>query len=56
MTLWMEDISAEQLFDAKCGICHTKTRPTDMSKEWMYDNFPPAGFKGHGRGKMRGGM
>ncbi len=24
--------------------------------EWMYENFPPAGFKGRGRGMMRGGM
>jgi cytochrome c len=123
MTIWAADMNAEQLFDAKCGICHTKSRPADMSKvvapalmgvmrhvkmrypnkqqalafmrdyvmnpskekavcmaqkiqrfglmpsqkgnvtkeelekitEWMYDNFPPAGFKGHGRGMMRGG-
>jgi cytochrome c len=122
MTLWAADMSAEQLFDAKCGVCHSKTRPTDISKviapalmgvmrhvkmsypnkdqalafmrdyvmnpskekaicmpqkiqrfglmpsqkgnvtkeelekitEWMYDNFPPVGFRGHGRGMMRG--
>ena len=24
--------SAEGLYDAKCAMCHTKTRPTDMSK------------------------
>jgi mono/diheme cytochrome c family protein len=24
--------SAEALFDAKCSSCHSKTRPTDMSK------------------------
>jgi len=23
---------AEQLFDTKCAICHSKTKPTDMSK------------------------
>ena len=109
----------EALFDAKCGVCHIKTRPTDMSKmvappimgvmrhvkmkypkkdeavkfmvdyvlnhskekavcmpmkiqkfglmpsqkgavteeelkkitSWLYDNFPPKGFRGMGRGK-----
>ena len=114
----------ERLFDAKCGMCHLKTRPTDMKNlvapplmgvmrhvkmtypnktealafmreyvmhptrekavcmpqkiqrfglmpsqkenvteeelakitEWMYENFPPAGFRGHGRGMMRVGM
>ncbi len=24
--------NAEALFDAKCAMCHTKTRPADMSK------------------------
>jgi len=30
--------------------------PQELEKitEWMYDNFPPAGFKGHGRGMGRG--
>ncbi len=116
--------TAETLFDAKCAVCHTKTRPTDMnnivapaimgvmrhikmsypqkedavkfmvdyvlepskskaicmpqkierfglmpsqkgnvSKEeltkisnWLYDNYPPAGFRGmgHGKGMMQG--
>ena len=118
--------NAETLFDNKCGMCHVKTKPSDMSsltapplmgvmrhvkmkypaKEeavsfmvdyvlqpdrskavcmpqkiqrfglmpsqkgnvtnteletitaWMYDNFPPAGFRGwQGRGMgMKGGM
>jgi len=111
--------SAETLFDAKCAVCHSKTKPADMSKviapavmgvmrhmkmtypdkeaavkfmvdyvlepskdkavcmpqkiqrfglmpsqkgnvtkeeltritSWMYDNFPPAGFRGRGQGK-----
>jgi len=111
--------SAEALFDAKCGSCHSKTRPSDMSKlvapaimgvmrhvkmtyptkekavefmseyvlnpskskavcmpakiqrfglmpslkgvvtkdeiktisSWLYDNFPPKGFRGMGHGK-----
>jgi len=111
--------SPEALFDAKCGMCHIKTRPTDMSKmvapaimgvmrhvkmtypkkddavrfmvdyvlnpskdkavcmpmkiqkfglmpsqkgavtkeelekisSWLYDNFPPKGFKGMGMGR-----
>ena len=116
---------AESLFDAKCNICHVKTRPSDMSKlvappimgvmrhvkmtyptkdkavefiadyvlnpskdkavcmpgkiqkfglmpsqkgavtkeelekisSWLYDNFPPKGFKGMGHGhKMGRGM
>ncbi len=122
MNVWAAD-SAEQLFDAKCGMCHLKSKPTDKNSlvapplmgvmrhvkmtypnktealafmrdyvmnptkekavcmpqkiqrfglmpsqkgnvtpeelekitEWMYDNFPPAGFRGHGRGMMRGG-
>ena len=116
---------AQTLFDNKCGMCHTKTRPSDMSSlvapplmgvmrhvkmkyptkeeavafmvdyvlepskskavcmpqkiqrfglmpsqkgnvtkkelqtitSWMYDNFPPAGFKGgmgHGKGHGMG--
>jgi len=111
--------SAEALFDAKCGMCHVKSRPADMSKlvapaimgvlrhvkmeyptkdkavdfmvdyvlnpskdkavcmpakiqkfglmpsqkgavseeelreitSWLYDNFPPKGFKGMGMGR-----
>jgi len=110
--------NAEALFDAKCSMCHIKTRPTDMSKmvapaimgvmrhvkmtyptkdkavefmvdyvlnpskdkavcmpgkikrfglmpsqkgnvtkeelqeisSWLYDNFPPKGFRGMGQG------
>jgi cytochrome c len=115
---------AEVLFDAKCSMCHSKTRPTDMSKvvapalmgvmrhvkmtypnkdeavkfmvdyilepskdkaicmpnkierfglmpsqkgnvskdelqkitSWMYNNFPPANFRGMGRGMGHGNM
>ena len=111
--------NAEALFDAKCAVCHSKTRPADMSKavapaimgvmrhikmsypkkdeavkfmvdyvldpqkekaicmpkkiqrfglmpsqkgnvteaqliqitSWMFDNFPPANFRGMGQGK-----
>ncbi len=114
--------TAEGLFDAKCAMCHTKTRPTDMSKvlapalmgvmrhikmaypnkdeavkfmvdyvldpqkekavcmpqkierfglmpsqkgnvteaelreitDWMFDNYPPANFKGRGQGNRQG--
>ncbi len=114
--------SAEGLYDAKCAACHTKTRPTDMSKVlapalmgvmrhikmeypdkdeavkfmvdyvlepskekaicmpkkierfglmpsqkgnvteaqltkitfWMFDNYPPADFKGMGHGNRQG--
>ena len=114
--------TAEGLYDAKCAACHTKTRPTDMSKVlapalmgvmrhikmeypdkdeavkfmvdyvlepskekaicmpkkierfglmpsqkgnvteaeltkitgWMFDNFPPADFRGMGQGNRQG--
>ena len=114
--------TAEGLYDAKCATCHTKTRPTDMSKVvapalmgvmrhikmaypnkdeavkfmvdyvldpqkakaicmpqkierfglmpsqkgnvteaeltkitgWMFDNFPPADFRGMGQGNRQG--
>jgi cytochrome c len=114
--------SAEALFDAKCALCHSKTKPTDMSSvvapaimgvmrhvkmsyptkdkavafmvdyvlepskdkaicmsqkierfglmpsqkgvlskeeltlisNWLYDNYPPDGFRGMGQGGMRG--
>ncbi len=114
--------TAEGLYDAKCEACHTKTRPTDMSKvlapalmgvmrhikmdypnkdeavkfmvdyilepskekaicmpkkierfglmpsqkgnvtkaqltkitSWMFDNYPPEGFKGMGQGNRQG--
>lgn len=113
--------TAEELFDSKCAICHTKTRPADMSKvlapalmgvmrhvkmtypnkgeavkfmvdyvlepskekaicmpqkierfglmpsqkgnvteaeltkitSWMFDNFPPANFRGMGQGNRK---
>ena len=114
--------TAEKLFDAKCAMCHTKTKPTDMSKvlapalmgvmrhmkmeypnkdeavkfmvdyvlepskekaicmpkkierfglmpsqkgnvteaelkkitSWMFDNYPPADFRGMGQGNRQG--
>ena len=114
--------NAEKLFDAKCAMCHTKTRPTDMTKvlapalmgvmrhikmdypdkdeavkfmvdyilepskekaicmpqkierfglmpsqkgnvteaqlekitSWMFDNYPPADFRGMGQGNRQG--
>lgn len=114
--------NAEKLFDSKCAMCHTKTRPTDMTKVvapalmgvmrhmkmeypnkdkavkfmvdyvlepskgkaicmpqkierfglmpsqkgnvteaqlikitgWMFDNFPPADFRGMGQGNRQG--
>ena len=114
--------TAEGLFDTKCAMCHSKTRPTDMSKvlapalmgvmrhikmeypdkdeavkfmvdyilepskekaicmpqkierfglmpsqkgnvteaqlekitSWMFDNFPPADFRGMGQGNRQG--
>jgi hypothetical protein len=116
--------TVETLFDAKCAVCHSKTKPTDMNKvvapaimgvmrhikmtypkkedavkfmvdyvlepsrdkaicmpqkierfglmpsqkgnitkeeltqisHWLYDNYPPEGFRGmgHGKGMMKG--
>jgi len=123
LTSWVQaNETAEGLFDAKCAMCHTKTRPTDMSKvlapalmgvmrhikmsypnkdeavkfmvdyvldpqkkkaicmpqkierfglmpsqkgnvteaeltkitSWMFDNFPPADFRGMGQRRGRG--
>ncbi len=124
LTISLQADEAEKLFDAKCAICHTKTKPTDMNKlvapplmgvmrhvkmsypqkedamkfmadyvyapskdkavcmpqkiqrfglmpsqkenvtkeelekitSWMFDNFPPANFKGMGQGHMKGQM
>ncbi len=122
-TSWVQAAeSAEALYDAKCAMCHTKTRPTDMTKvlapalmgvmrhikmeypnkdeavkfmvdyvlepskekaicmpqkierfglmpsqkgnvteiqlttitSWMFDNYPPEGFRGMGQGNRQG--
>ena len=123
LTSWAQAAeTAEELYDAKCAACHTKTRPTDRSKvlapalmgvmrhikmdypnkeeavkfmvdyvlapskekaicmpkkierfglmpsqkgnvteaelfkitSWMFDNFPPADFRGMGQGNRQG--